>query len=381
MGISKEYIFLSSPHMSGLEQEFVAEAFSTNWIASLGPNVDAFEREMAAYVGVVGACALSSGTAAIHLALKLLGIGPKDEVFCSTLTFIASANPVVYQGAVPVFVDSEPDSWNMSPAALKRALEDRAKSGRLPKAVVVVDLYGQSAQMDPLTELCDYYGVPIIEDSAEALGASYKGRISGSFGEYGILSFNGNKIITTGGGGMMLSNNVDGLEKARYWATQSRDPVRHYQHSEVGYNYRLSNVLAGIGRGQLKVLDNRIARRRAIFNRYSAELSTVSGFEFMPEIKDGFSTRWLTVLTVNRSAGITAEKIMDVLAQENIETRPVWKPLHLQPIFNNCEYYPHSAAESVSEYIFKYGICLPSGSNLTDEDQTRIITTIKNIVG
>jgi pyridoxal phosphate-dependent aminotransferase EpsN len=378
---SNNKIFLSSPHMSGLEQEFVAEAFSTNWIAPLGPNVDAFEHEMAAYVGVAGACALSSGTAAIHLALKLLEIGPHDEVFCSSLTFIASANPIFYQGAVPVFIDSEPDSWNMSPAALKRALEDRAKSGRLPKAVVVVDLYGQSAQLDSLTELCDYYNVPIIEDAAEALGASYKGRLCGSLGEYGILSFNGNKIITTGGGGMLLSNNLEGLEKARFWATQARDPVRHYQHSEVGYNYRLSNVSAGIGRGQLKVLDNRIARRRAIFDRYCAELSTAAGFEFMPEIKEGVSTHWLTVLTVNQPDGITAEKIMDVLAEENIEARPVWKPLHLQPLFNNCEYYPHSENESVSDYIFKYGICLPSGSNLTDADQTRIITTIKNIAG
>jgi len=380
--ILNKRIYLSSPHMGGHEQQFVADAFETNWIAPLGPNVDGFERELAEHVGIKGAAALSCGTAAIHLALKLIGVGTGDSVFCSSLTFSASANPIMYQNAIPVFIDSEPESWNMSPSALKRAFLDAEKSDKLPKAVIVVNLYGQSANMDELVGICDSYGVPVIEDAAESLGATYKGKASGTFGKFGIYSFNGNKIITTSGGGMLVSNDLEALEKARFWATQSRDAARHYQHSEIGYNYRMSNVLAGIGRGQLRVLDQRVNTKRGIFERYFAELSGVDGIEFMPEASYGQSNRWLTTLTVDpERTGTTAIAIMDALAAENIECRPVWKPLHLQPVFQGCAYYPHDAHGSISDRLFEYGICLPSGSNMTDEEQGRVIAIIKRCLG
>lgn len=375
-------IYLSPPHIGELEQQLIAEAFDTNWIAPLGPHVDAFEKELADYVGVKGAVALSSGTAAIHLALRLLGVGVGDTVFCSSLTFVASANPILYQGATPVFIDSEPKSWNMSPDALSRAFIEAERSGKLPKAVIIVNLYGQSADMTPLLAICDQYNVPVVEDAAESLGATYRGQASGTFGKFGIYSFNGNKIITTSGGGILVSNNIKALEKARFWATQARDPARHYQHSEIGHNYRLSNVLAGIGRGQVRVLEERVNARRKVFARYYEALSNVDGIEFMPEAQFCRSTRWLTVLTVDSArCGVNPTDILDTLATQNIEARPVWKPLHLQPLFKECNYYPHTGDGSVSDSLFEKGLCLPSGSNLPEDDQNRIIECIKMCLG
>lgn len=377
MAIQSNRIYLSPPHMSGYEELFVKNAFDSNWIAPLGPHVDAFEKEVADYVGVKGAVALSSGTAAIHLALKLVNVGQGDIVFCSTFTFAASANPIIYQGATPVFIDSEPESWNMSPNALKQAFIDAERAGKLPKAVIVVNLYGQSSDMDAILTICKDYGVPVIEDAAESLGATYKGKASGTFGDYGIYSFNGNKIITTSGGGMLVSNDVAGVEKVRFWASQARDQARHYQHSRVGYNYRLSNILAGIGRGQMKVLDERIDRRRAIFDRYFEALANIPGILFMPEASFGHSTHWLTALTVDPQLwGGTIADIIDALGKEDIESRPVWKPLHLQPLYNRCLYYPHSS-ESIADKIFARGICLPSGSSLSESDQDRVIQVVQ----
>lgn len=382
MTIENKMIYLSPPHMGRYERQFVAEAFDSNWVAPLGPQVDAFERELAEYVEIGGAAALSSGTAAIHLALKLLGVGSGDSVFCSSLTFSASANPITYQHATPIFIDSEPASWNMSPSALQQAFLDARKYNNMPKAVIIVNLYGQSADMDELIGICDSYGVPVIEDAAESLGATYKGKASGTFGRFGIYSFNGNKIITTSGGGMLVSNDLEALEKVRFWATQARDKARHYQHSEIGYNYRMSNILAGIGRGQLRVLEERITTRREIFDRYLRALSDVDGIEFMPEASYGRSNRWLTTLTVDPDkTGAKATHIMDALAAENIESRPIWKPLHLQPVFKDCIYYSHTSNESVSEGLFKDGICLPSGSNMMIEEQNQVIAVIKGVLG
>lgn len=373
----KKRIYLSPPHMSGNEQKYIKDAFDTNWIAPLGPNVDAFEKDMASYVGVNDAVAVSSGTAAIHLALSLLNVGEGDKVFCSSLTFIASANPIVYQGAEPVFIDSETETWNMSPKALEKALVDAKKEGLLPKAVIVVNLYGQSAKMDEIISLCNHYGVPVIEDAAESLGSTYKGKASGTFGKFGIYSFNGNKIITTSGGGMLVSDDVEKLQKARFLATQARDPAPHYQHSELGYNYRLSNLLAGVGRAQLEVIEDRVDARREIFNRYSQELSNLPGIKFMPELRETKSNRWLTALTIEEAGPNGINSLLESLAEENIEARPIWKPLHLQPLFAGRKYYPHSENENVSERLFQTGICLPSGSNMTAEDQMRVISCIK----
>jgi len=371
-------IYLSAPHMSGDEQQYIKEAFETNWIAPLGPNVDAFERELAQQVGVRAAAAVSSGTAAIHLALRLLNVGQGDIVFCSSFTFVASVNPVLYQGAEPVFIDSEPGSWNMSPLALERAFQDAEKAGKLPKAVIIVNLYGQSADYEPLLAICDNYDVPVIEDAAESLGASYKGRPSGTFGKFGVYSFNGNKIITTSGGGMLVSDDVEAINKARFLATQARDSAPHYQHSQLGYNYRMSNVLAGIGRGQLKVLEDRVEARRAVFVRYVQALGDVDGFDFMPEAAFGRSNRWLTVLTIDPDrAGITRDEVMEALAEENIESRPVWKPMHLQPLFDGKAYYAHEEGNSISDELFKKGLCLPSGSNMSEEEQQRVIDCIR----
>ncbi|MED3731037.1 DegT/DnrJ/EryC1/StrS family aminotransferase [Geobacillus stearothermophilus] len=371
---NKSRIFLSPPHMSGNEQKYINKAFETNWIAPLGPNVDAFEKELAAYVGSKGAAAVSSGTAAIHLALRLLDVRHGDKVFCSSLTFIASANPILYQGAEPVFIDSEPDTWNMSPLALERAMEEAKKEGKLPKAVVVVNLYGQSAKMDEILAICNHYQVPVVEDAAESLGSTYKGKKSGTFGKFGIYSFNGNKIITTSGGGMLVSDDVEALQKARFLATQARDPAPHYQHSQIGYNYRMSNIVAGIGRAQLEVLDERVKARRAIFDRYVQALGDIEGIHFMPELEGTMSNRWLTTLTIDQQAlGVTPMDIINALAEENIEARPVWKPLHLQPVFNGVTYYPHQEGWSVSDELFANGICLPSGSSMTVEDQNRVI--------
>lgn len=375
----KKRIYLSSPHMSGNEQKYIQDAFDTNWIAPLGPNVDAFEKELASFVGAKDAAAVSSGTAAIHLALRLLGVQKGDKVFCSSLTFVASANPIVYLGAEPIFIDSEPETWNMSPQALERALRDANKEGELPKAVIVVNLYGQSAKMDEILSLCNEYDVPVIEDAAESLGSTYKGKVSGTFGKFGVYSFNGNKIITTSGGGMLVSDDVEALQKARFLATQARDLAPHYQHSEMGYNYRMSNILAGVGRAQLEVLEDRVRARRFIFEQYYQEFSSIPGFHFMPELENTCSNRWLTTLTIDeKEAGISIESLLESLAEENIEARPVWKPLHMQPLFEGMKYYPHSENNNVSEQLFKMGICLPSSSNMTEEDQRRVIQCIKN---
>jgi dTDP-4-amino-4,6-dideoxygalactose transaminase len=373
-------ILLSTPHLGDLEMEYVEEAFRTNWVAPLGPNVDAFERELASYVGIDHAAALSSGTAAIHLALALLDVGRDDAVFCSSLTFVASANPILYVGAVPVFIDSEPASWNMSPHALERALAEAERKGRLPKAVVVTNLYGQNADIDPLQALCDRYGVALVEDAAESLGATYKRRHSGTFGRFGIYSFNGNKIITTSGGGMLVSNDGAAIERAKFLSTQARDPAPWYQHSAVGYNYRMSNVLAGIGRGQLKVLDDRVRKRRAVFDRYVEGLRDVQALSWMPEATYGTSTRWLSVCTLDAAAtSLTPSGFIQRLAAEGIEARHVWKPLHLQPLFAGCAYYPHDEGRSFADEAFATGVCLPSGSNLTLAQQQRIIDAIRKL--
>lgn len=370
-------IHLSEPHLGDFELNYVSEAFSTNWIAPLGPNVDAFENSIAEYVGVKYAAALSSGTAAIHLALRILGVTYGDIVFCSTFTFIASANPILYQGATPVFIDSEPFTWNMSPAALKRAFKDSIAQGRLPKAVIVVSLYGQSADMDPLIEICQSYGIPIIEDAAESLGSTYKGRFSGSLGDIGIYSFNGNKIITTSGGGMLVSNNKSWIDTARFLSTQARDSAPYYEHTQIGYNYRMSNVLAGIGRGQLQALEERVASRRLIFWRYQTAFANTDFIKWMPDSGFGRSTRWLTTCTLDLKI-ISPAQIIETLAKKNIEARHVWKPMHQQPLFQGCAYYPHDPEMSVSDHLFKTGLCLPSSSNLIESQQQRVIDVIRS---
>lgn len=372
-----EQILLSVPHMGRAEMDFVEEAFRTNWIAPLGPNVDGFERELADLVGVKHAAAVSSGTAAIHLALRLLDVGKGDIVFCSTLTFAASANPIMYQGAEPVFIDSEPSSWNMSATALEKAFDWAKKNSHLPKAVIVVNLYGQSADMDPILALCNQYDVPLIEDAAESLGATYKGKASGTFGRMGIYSFNGNKIITTSGGGMLVSNDPKLIEKAKFLSTQARDPAPHYEHTEFGYNYRMSNVLAGIGRGQLKVLSDRVHARRSVFHRYREELAGVDAIEWMPEPDWSISTHWLTACTlVPGVATVTSAELIKRLSDEMIEARPIWKPMHLQPVFSGYEFFSHGE-ESVSDRIFEHGLCLPSGSSMSDANLGRVINVLK----
>jgi dTDP-4-amino-4,6-dideoxygalactose transaminase len=356
------------------ELELVREAFATNWIAPLGPHVDAFEREFAKRVGSPHAAALSSGTAALHLSLRLLGLKPGDEVFCSSLTFSASANPILYENARPVFIDCERASWNLDPARLAEALADRAEKGRLPRAVILVHLYGQSADLDAIAGLCDRYGVTLIEDAAEALGATYKGISPGTRGRMGIYSFNGNKIITTSGGGMLVSGEGALIDKARFLATQARDPAPHYQHSELGFNYRLSNVLAAIGRGQLRVLAERVDARRANCEFYQRAFADLPGIEFMPEAPWGRSTRWLTCVLIDpKRFGADREALRVALAAENIEARPVWKPMHSQPIFAGCDAFGGEVAED----LFLRGLCLPSGSNLAVADLTRVVNTVR----
>lgn len=371
-------ILLSPPHISGREQVYMEEAIDSGWIAPIGPQVDAFEREMAAYTGSKGALALSSGTAAIHLALRLAGVTAGDYVICSTLTFVASANPILYLGATPVFVDSEPETWNMCPLAFERACQDLNDKGQLPKAAIVVNLYGQSARMEPIVQIANRYGITLIEDAAESLGAFYQGKASGTWGKFGIYSFNGNKIITTSGGGMLVSDDIDALEQARFWSTQARDHARHYQHSEMGYNYRLSNLLAAVGRGQLEVLEKRVERRRTIGRKYAERLSDIPGLVFMPEAPNCRSTRWLSALTIDEElAGFSSIQLLSWLDHNNIEARPVWKPLHLQPLFESNKYYPYHEGYSVSDTLFTTGVCLPSGSSLSDEDLERVIHTIE----
>lgn len=373
-------ILLSTPHMGEAELHFVEEAFRTNWIAPLGPNVDAFESELAAMVGAKHAAALSSGTAALHLAVRMLGVKPGDRVFCSTLTFAASANPIVYEGGEPVFIDSDPDSWNMSPVALERAFDAAVAEGWLPKAVIVVNLYGQSADMDPILELCNRHGVPLIEDAAESLGAKYKGRPSGIFGLMGVYSFNGNKIITTSGGGMLVSDDEALIRQARFLATQARDPAPHYQHSQIGFNYRMSNILAGVGRGQLQVLGDRVEARRAVFQAYADGLFDIPGVDWMPEPDWSYSNRWLSAATIDPAVtGITASEVIRRLADEMIEARPVWKPMHLQPVFSHCRHFAHGNAP-VSDQIFDQGLCMPSGSNMTAAEISRVVDIMRTIL-
>ena len=365
-------IFLSSPHMGGNELNYIQQAFDKNWIAPLGPNVDGFEKELCAYTGAKHAAALSSGTAAIHLALIILGVKPGDSVICSSFTFSASANPILYQGAEPVFIDSEEKTWNMDPELLEEAIIQEVKEGRKPKAVILVHLYGMPAKLDDIVSICRKHEIPLIEDAAEALGSTYNGKKLGTFGDMCVFSFNGNKIITTSGGGALVSDNEEWINKSRFLATQARDPAPHYQHSEVGYNYRMSNIAAGIGRGQLEVLDQWIEKRRTNYFAYKNELES-KGFTFLEEPKDYFSNRWLTtVLLDEQITGSDREEIRQKLEKENIETRPLWKPMHMQPIFNKYPMFGGIVAES----LFDKGLCLPSGSNLSNNDLNKVINNI-----
>ena len=364
--------------MSGDEIEYVKEAFDSNWVAPLGPHVEAFERETAEYIGVNGALALSSGSAAIHLVSCLMGFKQGMRAFCSSITFAASVGSLYHGGVECVFIDSEPTSWNMSPAALERAFKSAEKDGNMPCAVFIINLYGQACDMDPLHKICSSYGVPVIEDAAESLGAKYKGKQTGSFGKYSILSYNGNKIITTSGGGMLLSDDLEGIAKAKFLSTQARDAAPWYEHSMLGYNYRMSNILAGIGRAQMLHLKERITARRRIFDNYVKAFSDIEEFHFMPEPEWSKSNRWLTTLFIDENSDVTPLEIIAELAKFNIESRPVWKPMHLQPVFSGCSYWPHDEGNDVSSYLFKRGICLPSGSNLTDEQQERVVNAVRS---
>jgi dTDP-4-amino-4,6-dideoxygalactose transaminase len=372
-------IWLSSPHMGGTELKYVNEAFDTNWIAPLGPNVNGFEKDLAEYTGCKAASALSSGTAALHLALIMLGVKPGDEVIASSLTFSASVNPIAYLGATPVLTDSEPDTWNMCPEMLEAAIKDRISKGKKPKAIIAVHLYGMPAKIDEILKIADKYEIPLIEDAAEALGSKYRNKSLGTFGIMGILSFNGNKIITTSGGGALISNNEKLIEKSRFLSTQARDNAPHYQHSEIGYNYRMSNVVAGIGRGQMEVLDKHVALRRENFRFYKENLAGFEGISFLEEPNaDFFSNHWLTCIQVEptKTNGITRETFRLALEAENIESRPLWKPMHLQPVFKDCPYY----GTGVSDDLFNKGLCLPSGSNLTAEDKNRVLKTMISLM-
>jgi len=373
--MSADKIFLSSPHMSdeGFEMQFIQEAFDTNWIAPLGKNVTEFENEFAARIGIKSAVALNTGTAAIHMALRAASVGEGDIVFCQSLTFSATANPIVYQKAIPVFIDSNYETWNMSPVALEEAFQKYANMGKKPKAVLVVHLYGLSADMDKIVEICSRHGVTLIEDAAESLGTLYKGNYTGTLGDYGIFSFNGNKIITTSGGGMLVSDQEEPINKARFWSTQSRDLARHYQHSELGYNYRMSNIVAGIGRGQLKVLDQRIKKKKYIFEFYKREIGELADVMMMPINKWNEPNYWLSCMSL--SGKVTPLDIILALENENIESRPIWKPMHLQPFFASYDF----VGEGVSEEIYKNGVCLPSDTKLTDADLGRIVEIIKGL--
>jgi pyridoxal phosphate-dependent aminotransferase EpsN len=369
-------IYLSPPYTGQMERDLVADAFDSNWIAPLGPHVDAFETELAERCGVTAAAALSSGTAALHLALLLSGVGPGDEVICPTLTFVATANPVLYVGATPVFVDSDPFTWTLDPDLLEAEIDSRAKARRLPKAVISVDLYGQCADYGRIGPICQRHDLTLIEDAAEALGSTAFGRPAGSFGSFGVLSFNGNKIITTSSGGALVSHDNEAITRARFLASQARDPAPHYQHSEVGYNYRLSNLLAAVGRGQLGTLDQRVAARRRNFDRYVAGLGDLPGIEFMPEAPYGTSNRWLTTLTIDPDAfGATREEVRLELEHHNIESRPLWKPMHLQPLYETSP----MIGGSISERLFENGLCLPSGSSLTATQLDRVVEIIRSV--
>ena len=360
--------------MGEKEKEFLLDAFNSNWIAPLGPHVDAFEQEMAEYLGIGHAAALNTGTAALHLALKLVGVKDGDTVLCPSLTFSACANVILYANATPVFLDVDNDSWTLNPEALKIAIKKYQ-----PKAIIAVDLYGQSADYNAILELCKVHDVAVIEDAAEALGSEYKGKKCGTFGRMGVLSFNGNKIITTSGGGMLVSNNKDFVEKARFLSTQAREPGIYYEHKKLGYNYRMSNLLAAVGRGQLQVLDERMQTRRKIFQRYFDALVQIDGIKFMPEAPYGKTNRWLTTLTVDpQKIGINRNQIITALEKENIEARPAWKPMHLQPLFKDYEYITQNDKD-VSGKLFDQGLCLPSGSSLTEKEQNKVIDIILDI--
>ena len=370
-------IWLSSPHMGGTEQRYVNEAFDANWVAPLGPNVDGFENDLGSFLqNGVKVAALSAGTAALHLALIECEVNYGDEVICQSMTFSASANPIAYCGATPVFIDSEKDTWNMCPVALKQAVEDRISKGKKPKAIIVVHLYGMPAKMDEITEIASQYGIPLIEDAAEALGSSYKGRSCGTFGRFGILSFNGNKIITTSGGGALVCHNQEDKDKAVFLSTQARDNAPHYQHSHIGYNYRMSNIVAGIGRGQMEVLKDRVEARRKMHDFYVDLFRDVKGVEVFSEpSEDYYSNHWLSAMTVDEKiTGKDREGLRHAFLEDQIESRPLWKPMHLQPVFSESPYY----GTDVAEKLFDKGLCLPSGSNLTDDDRQRIATVVKD---
>lgn len=374
--MDRKRIYLSSPTIHGEEQKYVQEAFDTNWVAPLGPNVNAFEKEMAEYTDCGHAAALSAGTAAIHLALKLLGIGTGDIVFVSDLTFSATCNPIAYEKATPVFIDAEPDTWNMSPEALKKAFEKYPS----PKAVVCAHLYGTPAKIDEIMAICKEHNVPFIEDAAESLSSTYKGRHTGTFGKYGIYSFNGNKIITTSGGGMLVSKEEEAVKRATFLATQARDPARHYQHSQIGYNYRMSNITAGIGRGQLLHLEEHKARKKAIYEQYKEVFSDIPEITMNPLNPDGDANCWLSCMTIAHDSNITPDMIMDALEEINAESRPIWKPMHLQPVFAECDFLPHNEdGSSVGEDIFNRGLCLPSDIKNAPEDMNIITTVIRKV--
>ncbi|MEG1848618.1 MAG: aminotransferase class I/II-fold pyridoxal phosphate-dependent enzyme [Lachnospiraceae bacterium] len=374
--MDKKRIFLSSPTMNGAEQKYIKEAFDTNWVAPLGKNVNEFEKELAAHVGSAHAAALSAGTAAIHLALKLLGVEQGDFVFVSSLTFSASCNPITYEKAIPVFIDAEPDTWNMSPQALRAAFEKYPH----PKALILVHLYGTPAKLDEIMEICAEHQVPIIEDAAEALGSTYKGKYAGTFGKMGIFSFNGNKIITTSGGGMLISDDDMLIKKARFLATQARDPARFYQHSEIGYNYRMSNIIAGIGRGQMTVLEAYKQKKKDIYQEYSEHFAQIPEITMNPMNPDADANNWLSCLTIDPGCTVTPDQIMDALELENIESRPIWKPMHLQPVFAYCDFFQHNDGPvSISEDIFNRGVCLPSDVKNTKRDMNKIIKVIKSL--
>lgn len=376
--MDKKRIYLSSPTMHGEEQKYVQEAFDTNWVAPLGPNVNAFEKEIAAYTGCGHAAALASGTAAIHMALRLLGIGKGDAVFVSDLTFSASCNPIVYENATPVFIDAEPDTWNMSPQALRRAFEKYPH----PKAVICVHLYGTPAKLDEIMEICAAHDVPLIEDAAESLGSTYRGRHTGTFGKYGIYSFNGNKIITTSGGGMFVSAEEEAAKKVTFLATQARDPARHYQHSQIGYNYRMSNVTAGIGRGQLLHLEEHKAKKKAIYERYREAFAEIAEIRMNPLNPDGDANCWLSCMTIDKNSKITPDIVMDALEEKlNAESRPIWKPMHLQPVFADCDFWPHDPDDGngVGAAVFERGLCLPSDIKNTEAEMEAIIRTVREL--
>lgn len=375
--IDMKRILLSVPHMGGAEEGYVHQAFESNWLSTVGPNLTAFEAEFEHRIGQP-AVALASATAAIHLGLRLLGVGPGDEVFCPTLTFVGACNPIRYLSADPVFLDSNRSTWNLDPNILEAAFHERAHRKKMPRALVVVHLFGQCADMDPIMELCDQYGVPVLEDAAEALGSTYKDRPAGSIGDIGVFSFNGNKIITTTGGGMLVSRNTAWVEKARFWSQQARNPGLAYEHSELGYNYRMSNVLAGIGRGQLEVLDLRIEQRRAIAFRYRDAFADIPGITLMPQAAYGLHTNWLSCFLIDeREFSLSRDALIQALDEANVESRPVWKPMHLQPLYEGCERYGGEVAED----LFRRGICLPSSSSLSDEDQLHVVNAVRRTFG